>query len=128
MPLVHVHLVKGKPAKYIKAVCDGIHTALKTAWGVSDNDRSQLVSEYKNTHFHFDKTFWGVKQSKDVIVIHITSISHSAAMKKKLYRELVKILCENPKVRKEDIFVTIVEDTREDWSFGNGVTQLTDSV
>lgn len=127
MPLIHIHLVKGKPQRYIKAVCDGIHIALMTAWNIPNNDRFQLVSEYKKAHFNFDKTIWGVKRSNDVIVIYITSISRSVAMKKKLYRELVKILGENPKVKKEDIFVTIVTVGREDWSFGNGIAQLTDS-
>jgi|EndMetStandDraft_5_1072996.scaffolds.fasta_scaffold607004_1 phenylpyruvate tautomerase PptA (4-oxalocrotonate tautomerase family) len=125
MPLVHVHLAKGKSSKYIKAVCEGIHTALKIAWKILPNDRFQLVSEYKKTHFHFDKTIWGINRSDDVIAIYITSISRPVAMKKKLYRELVRILGENPKVRKEDIFVTIVTIGREDWSFGNGIAQLT---
>jgi phenylpyruvate tautomerase PptA (4-oxalocrotonate tautomerase family) len=128
MPLIHFHMVKGKPSKYIKAVCDGTHEALMNAWKIPPNDRFQLVSEYKKTHFHFDKTIWRVKRSHDVIVIYITSIFRSIAMKKKLYRELVKVLGKNPKVRKEDIFVTIVTVGREDWSFGNGIAQLTDST
>ena len=127
MPLIHIHLAKGKSPKYVKAVCDGIHKALQAAWKIPHNDRFQLVSEYKKEHFHFDKTIWGVKRSNDMIAIYITSISRSIAMKKKLYRELVKVLGENPKVRKEDIFVTIVKVGREDWSFGNGIAQLTDS-
>lgn len=127
MPLIHVHLLRGKSAKYIRAVCDGIHTALMTAWNIPHNDRFQLVSEYKKAHFHFDKTIWGVKRSNDVIAIYITSIARSAVMKKKLYRALVKVLGENPQVKKEDIFVTIVTVGREDWSFGNGIAQLTDS-
>lgn len=125
MPLIHIHLAKGKSAKYIKALGDGIHTALMSAWKIPHNDRFQLVSEYKKAHFHFDKTIWGIKRSDDVIVIYITSISRSVAMKKKLYRELVKVLGENPKVRKEDVFVSIVTVGREDWSFGNGLAQLT---
>lgn len=127
MPLVHIHLVKGKSAKYIKAVGDGIHQALTTAWKIPQNDRFQLVSEYKKAHFHFDKTIWGVKRSDNLIAIYITSISRSPALKKKLYKELIKVLGDNPKVRQEDVFVTIVTVGREDWSFGNGIAQLTDS-
>jgi len=48
----------------------------------------------------------------------------SLEMKKKLYRELVKVLGKNPKVRKEDIFVTIVTVEKHDWSFGNGIAQM----
>ncbi len=128
MPLIQIHLIKGKTPKYIKAVCDGIHTALMTAWKIPHNDRFQLVSEYKKTHFHFDKTIWNVRRSNHVIAIYITSISRSVVMKKKLYHELVKILGKNPKVKKEDIFVTIVTVGREDWSFGKGIAQLTEST
>jgi hypothetical protein len=120
-------LIKGKPTKYINAICDGIHSALELAWKIPHTDRFQLVSEYKKSHFHFDKTHWGVKRSDDVIAIHITAVARSAVLKKKLYRELIKILGKNPKVRKEDVFVTIVGIGREDWSFGNGLAQLTDS-
>ena len=127
MPLIHIHLVNGKSPKYIQALCDGIHSALKTAWKIPANDRFQMVSEHKKEHFHFDKTIWGVKRSDDLIVIYITSIARSAALKKKLYKELITVLGKNPKVRKEDVFCSIVTIGREDWSFGNGVAQLTDS-
>ncbi|MEI6345266.1 MAG: tautomerase family protein [Verrucomicrobiota bacterium] len=125
MPLIHIHLVKGKSPKYIQAVCDGIHNALKAAWRIPENDRFQIVSEHKKEHFYFDKTIWGVKRSNDLILIYITSISRSVAQKKKLYKEFVTVLGKNPKVRKEDIFCSIVTIGREDWSFGNGVAQLT---
>lgn len=125
MPLVHIHLRKGKPPKYIKDLKDGIHQALQKAWKIPPNDRFQLVSEYKKDHFHFDNTIWGVKRSNNLIAIYITSSPRTTAMKKKLYRELVKVLGESPKIRKEDIFVTIVNVGREDWSFGEGIAQLT---
>lgn len=127
MPLIQISLVKGKSPKYIKAVTDGVHKALLKAWKIPKNDRFQIVTEYPKAHFHFDKTIWGVKRSDNVIVIYITSIKRSLQMKKDLYREFVKVLTKNPKVRKEDIFVTIVTVNREDWSFGNGLAQLTDS-
>ena len=87
MPLIQIHLAKGKSAKYIKAVADGIHQALCVAWKIPQNDRFQMITEYKKEHFHFDKTIWGVKRSDDVIAIYITSIKRSQALKKKLYHE-----------------------------------------
>jgi phenylpyruvate tautomerase PptA (4-oxalocrotonate tautomerase family) len=126
MPLVQIHLAKGKTSKYITAVAEGIHSALITSWKIPKNDRFQMITEYKKDHFLFDKTIWNVRRSNDVIAIYITSIKRSKAMKRKLYQELVKVLTKNPKVRKEDIFVTLVHVEREDWSFGNGVAQLLD--
>ncbi len=126
MPLVQIHLAKGKTPKYIKAVADGVHQALVSAWQIPKNDRFQLISEYKKSHFHFDKTIWGVRRSDNVIAIYITSVKRPQDKKKKLYQELVKVLTKNPKVRKEDVFVTLVQIEKEDWSFGNGIAQFLD--
>lgn len=126
MPLIQIHLAKGKSSQYIKAVTDGIHESLVKAWKIPVTDRFQMISEYKKSHFHFDKTIWGVKRSDHLVAIYITSIGRSIEMKKRLYKEFVKVLGKNPGVRKEDIFVTIVTVNREDWSFGNGKAQLTD--
>jgi phenylpyruvate tautomerase PptA (4-oxalocrotonate tautomerase family) len=128
MPLIQMHLMKGKSPKYIKGLMDGVHQALLTAWKIPKNDRFQTVTEYTKAHFHFDKTIWEVKRSDDLILIYITSISRSLAMKKKLYKELVRVLGKKLKVRPEDVFVSIVTIGREDWSFGNGLAQLTDST
>jgi len=126
MPLIQIHLMKGKSPKYIKAVMDGVQKALVKAWKIPLTDRFQMLSEYKKEHFHFNKTIWGMKRSDHLIAIYITSIFRSEEMKKKLYQELIKVLGKNPKVRKDDVFVTIVTVQREDWSFGGGIAQLTD--
>lgn len=127
MPLIHIHLAEGKSPKYIKALMDGVQKALVKAWKIPKTDRFQMVTEHKKDYFHFNPQIWGVKRnSKDLVLIYITSIFRSAAMKKELYQELVHILTKNPRLRKEDLFVSIVTVKKEDWSFGNGIAQLTD--
>lgn len=124
MPLIQISLIEGKSQKYIQAIADGIHEALRNAWNIPQNDRFQIITEHKKSHFIIDKTIWDGDRSDDVIVIYITSIPRSQEMKIQLYKELVKILGLNPKVRKEDIFVTMVNNERENWSFGKGLAQL----
>lgn len=124
MPLIQISLIKGKPKKYVKAVADGIHNALCSAWGIPEDDRFQLITEYEKRNFIINKKIWNVNRSDDVIVIYITSIMRPPEMKNKLYHELVKVLGKKPGVRKEDIFVTMVQNDRENWSFGNGIAQL----
>jgi phenylpyruvate tautomerase PptA (4-oxalocrotonate tautomerase family) len=70
---------------------------------------------------------WDGNRSDDVVAIHITSVLRTKEMKLNLYSELVKVLTVNPGVRKEDIFVTIVDNTPENWSFGKGLAQLSTS-
>ncbi|MDF2690235.1 MAG: tautomerase family protein [Gammaproteobacteria bacterium] len=121
MPLIQISLVEGKSPQYIKAIADGIHEALLTAWGIPELDRFQTITEFKKEHFIINKQMWDVNRSEDVVVIYITSIKRSQEMKLALYKELVKVLGNNPKIRKEDVFVTIVQNDPENWSFGNGI-------
>ena len=45
-------------------------------------------------------------------------------MKLAFYEHIPKVLKEKVNLRKEDIFVSIASNEREDWSFGNGKAQL----
>jgi phenylpyruvate tautomerase PptA (4-oxalocrotonate tautomerase family) len=124
MPLIQISLQEGKSPEYIKAIGAGVHEALRSAWKIPENDHFQIITEHKKSHFIINKKMWDVDRSDDVVVIYITSITRTSEMKTDLYKELVNILGQHPKVRKEDIFVTIVHNNREDWSFGNGVAQM----
>jgi phenylpyruvate tautomerase PptA (4-oxalocrotonate tautomerase family) len=44
-------------------------------------------------------------------------------MKKALYARIADLLAGSPGVRREDVFVSLVEVPKENWSFGNGVAQ-----
>ena len=37
--------------------------------------------------------------------------------------DLAALLSERPGLRKEDVFISIVEVKKENWSFGNGIAQ-----
>ena len=124
MPLIQISLMEGKSSEYIQALADGVHEALQAAWKIPHNDRFQMITEHKKSHFMIDKTIFNVNRSDDVVVIYITSIPRSQEMKEALYQKLTDILSKNPKIRKEDIFVSIVNNTPADWSFGNGIAQL----
>lgn len=124
MPLIQISLIEGKSPEYIRAIANGVHKALQTAWEIPENDRFQMITEYKKSHFIIDKTIWDGNRSDDVVVIYVTSILRTKEMKINLYNELVNVLTSNPGIRKEDIFVTLVQNDRDDWSFGKGIAQL----
>jgi 4-oxalocrotonate tautomerase len=124
MPLVQISLVTGKSAKYIQSVADGVHKALCLSWGIPKNDRFQMITEHKKEHLFIDKTIWDGNRSDDVIVFYITSSPRTLEMKKEFYKQLVEVLADDPGVRQEDVFVSIVNNERENWSFGKGVAQL----
>jgi phenylpyruvate tautomerase PptA (4-oxalocrotonate tautomerase family) len=127
MPLIQISVVEGKTVEQLKALMDGVHQALQTAWGISENDRFQTLTEHKRDFRFVDKKMWGVDRSDEVILIHITSIPRTKEMKLNLYKELVGVLAGKLALtREEDIFVTIVHNEPENWTFGKGLAQLLD--
>ncbi len=44
-------------------------------------------------------------------------------MKKKFYQQVADEIHTRAGVRKEDVWITLVDNAREDWSFGNGEMQ-----
>jgi hypothetical protein len=47
----------------------------------------------------------------------------STEVKKKFYRRIADELHEKQGVRKQDVWISLVDSGREDWSFGNGERQ-----
>jgi 4-oxalocrotonate tautomerase len=47
----------------------------------------------------------------------------STDVKKKFYRQIADEIQEKGGVRKQDVWINLVETGREDWSFGNGEMQ-----
>src|SRR5436305_14897934 len=72
MPLVKIHLRKGKSPEYIRAVADGIHAALVAHANVPADDRFQLVSEYASDDIIAHPSYAGVTRTENLIIIEIT--------------------------------------------------------
>ena len=64
----------------------------------------------------------GIQRSKDVVFIDITASNwRDTAAKQRLYKRLAELLSANAGLRPEDLQVILSPNTREDWSFGNGL-------
>ncbi len=116
MPLVEIHLIKGKPPQYIKAIADGVHQALEVIWGIPSNARFQLIQEYEEGHFYMDKEFWKIACFKDkAVIISVGTVERPLETKKLFYEELIRILEKNPGIRKENLFIQLVPNSEENW-------------
>ncbi len=124
MPLVRISLRTGKDPGTIRAIADGVHDAMVATVNVPKDDRFQLVTEHGAEGFVYDPGYLGVKRTDDLVVIQITlNQGRTVEMKKALYARIAENLAKNPGLRKEDVFINLVEVPKENWSFGNGIAQ-----
>lgn len=125
MPFVQISLLEGKTPEYLKAISEGIHEALIHAFNIPINDQFQLFHEYKKQHFIVDRTFMDMARSDDTIIIYITlKTGRTITMKEQFYQRVTANLEKNPKIRKEDVMIILVDNALENWSFGQGVAQF----
>jgi 4-oxalocrotonate tautomerase len=124
MPLARIELRSGKPPAYRKAICDGVYRALRETFNVPENDRFLIVSEHEADNFVHADTYLGIAYSDDLVIIQITvSDTRTTETKQALFARIVDLLAQNPGLRREDVFINLVECKTANWSFGNGIAQ-----
>jgi 4-oxalocrotonate tautomerase len=123
MPLVRIDLREGKDATYREELGQIVHEALVSV-GVPKGDRFQVISEHEPPNLVFDPNYLGIRRSEDLVIIQITwNEGRTLDQKKALYKAIADGLAGKLGLRREDIFVSLVEVKKENWSFGNGIAQ-----
>jgi len=124
MPLVRISLRDGKPEPYRRALADGIHRAMVDAITVPPLDRFQVITEHPAESLIYDPAYLGIVRGDDVVFVQITlNAGRSTEQKRALYSRMAELLQASPGLRPQDLLISLVEVSRENWSFGNGQAQ-----
>jgi len=122
MPLVKIHLRRGKSPEYLRLVADAIHEALVSQAAVPADDRFQIVCEHDDHAIIAHPSYAGANRSKDLIIIEITlNAGRTLEIKKNLYADIAARLGHAADVRPDDVLINLVEVTKENWSFAKGI-------
>lgn len=122
MPLVRIDLRKGKSPEYVRAVGEAVHRAMVEVLDVPGRDHFQVINEHDAQHLIYDPAYLDVNRTDDVVFVQIVlSAGRDVAKKQSFYARVAELLHKKPGLRKEDVVINLVEDKREDWSFGNGL-------
>ncbi len=124
MPLARISIPAGRSANYKKALTDGVLRALVDTFNVPKDDQFMIVTEHAAEDLIYHRSYLGIERSDGFVLIQLT-VSNTRPLERKraLYRRIVELLAENPGIRKEDVFINLLEVLPENWSFGNGEAQ-----
>jgi 4-oxalocrotonate tautomerase len=124
MPLVRIDLRRGKTAAYKRAICDNIYRAMTDTFAVPQDDRFMILTEHDAGDFVHADSYLGIVYSDNLVVIQITANdTRTVEQKQAFFARVAVLLAQNPGLRKEDVFINLVECKKENWSFGNGIAQ-----
>ena len=124
MPLVRIDLPAGKSADFRRTISDVIYDAMIATINVPLNDRFHIFNEHAPGTLVADPGYLGVARSAECMFIQVTlNEGRTTAMKKTFYKAIADGLNEQLDVRREDVFISLVEVNKENWSLGNGEAQ-----
>jgi phenylpyruvate tautomerase PptA (4-oxalocrotonate tautomerase family) len=124
MPLVRIAYRSGKGPGFGRAVGESVHRAMVETINVPAKDVFQVITEHGADGLVYDPSYLDIARTDEIVLVQITlNAGRTVEMKKALYARIAERLAESPGVRREDVFVGLVEVSKENWSFGNGLAQ-----
>ena len=124
MPFARIDLISGKPQAYRQAIGEVVYDAIVSELKAPVNDRFQVIAEHPAKDFIYDPTYAGIARGPDTIFLQLTlNEGRSVEMKKAFYKAVADGLHARLGMRREDVFISLVEVKKENWSFGNGEAQ-----
>ena len=128
MPLVRISLNRPSSEGLAHQVGDRVHRAMVDALGIPGGDRFQIITEHDDG-IVFDPAFLGIERTPGIIFIQITlAAGRSVEVKKALYGRVAELLSTELDVRPQDVFISLLEVSPENFSFGNGEAQYADQL
>jgi 4-oxalocrotonate tautomerase len=124
MPLVRISLLRGKGEAFGRKVGELVYRAMLDTLSVPLKDKFQVITEHTRDSLIYDPDYLGIDRTDGFIAIQITlSEGRSVETKKAFYKRVAEGLRFELDVRPQDVFISLVEVRKENWSFGNGIAQ-----
>jgi len=119
MPLVNISILKGKSPAYIKAIADGVNSAVIETMGFPADDRYQIITEHDPQSLEYQ-----TRTADRVMMFLIMRSGRAPEAKKAFYNKVVQNLARDPGIDPGNVLISIVENRDIDWSFRDGKAQF----
>jgi phenylpyruvate tautomerase PptA (4-oxalocrotonate tautomerase family) len=124
MPLVRIALRKRKAPLYRRRLGEIVYETMRETLNVPPADNFQITTEHDRLGLVYDPGYLGIHRTDEIVILQITlNEGRTVEVKKQFYRRLSERLNQELGLRPEDLFVSLVEVKKENWSFGNGEAQ-----
>jgi phenylpyruvate tautomerase PptA (4-oxalocrotonate tautomerase family) len=123
MPLVRIALRQGKPG-FGKKIGEVIYRKMLGTLNVPAKDNFQIITEHAPDGLIYDPSYVDIQRTDGIVMIQITlNEGRSLDLKKAFFKAVAESLHDELEIRREDVFINLVEVKKENWSFGNGIAQ-----
>ena len=127
MPLVRIDVVEGRRTpEQLRLLADTVQEVMLDVFAAPPRDRYQVLAEHRPGQLICEDTGLGIERTDDLVVLQVFQQGRSEEQKRALYAELSRRLGADTGLPAGDLVVSVLGNTREDWSFGLGRAQFLD--
>ena len=125
MPLVRIDVLEGRRTpEELRRLADTVHEVMLDDFAAPPRDRYQVLTEHRPGHLICEDTGLGIERTDDLVVLQVFQQGRSEDQKRALYAGLARRLEEVTGLAPSDLIVSVIGNSREDWSFGMGRAQF----
>lgn len=124
MPLIKIDMIKRRSKEEILDILDISYNVMLETFDAPLGDRYQIVNQHEDYEMQILDTGLGVERTNEVLVFTLITRPRTKEQKTNFYSKLVEQLNKNLNLREEDIMISLVENSDEDWSFFKGEAQF----
>jgi 4-oxalocrotonate tautomerase len=125
MPLVRIDVDASITPEVRQTIGGIVYDAMTSAAKVPAHDKFMIVSTHAAGDLIFPaEGYLGIQYTAGIVFIQITwNAGRTTEVKKAFYRKVADDIHDRTGIRKEDVWISLVEVSPENWSFGNGEMQ-----
>lgn len=125
MPFVQISLAKGRNQQVRTAISQAVHSSLVEEFHIPELDKFQVFHELDKEQLIYPPSYLDVPHTDKIIYVHIMAKQgRTVDIKKRLYRKIAERVSEAANIASDDVFIVLLENKAENWSFGRGQAQL----
>lgn len=125
MPLVRINISQTASKEVVRTVSDVVYEAMINVANVPQHDKFQIITRHASDELVYpEEGYLGVSYTPQIVFIQVAwNAGRTTDTKKAFYKAIADGIHAKAGIRKEDVFISLIDVAREDWSFGNGEMQ-----
>jgi len=124
MPLVRITLSESYELETTNHISQAIHHALIQEFNIPKDDYFHIIEKLPDTQLQFPKEYLAIKHTTAIIFIQIiAAVGRTVVQKQRLYKRISENIEASTGINPQEIIISMIENEKENWSFGNGELQ-----
>lgn len=125
MPLARIDVAADTSEETVAAISAVVYEAMTNTANVPEHDKFQIINRHSKDELVYPAAgYLGISYTPQIVFIQVTwNAGRTIEVKKAFYKAIAEGIHARTGLRKEDVWISLVDVKREDWSFGNGEMQ-----